>query len=317
MTTTKLNKAERQQRMKKEPAPAPAAAPDGTRDELYAQAKALGITGASKYTKDQLVAAIVAVMSGGAGSPAEVPDAQQLADERVAEAAANHVEHANDPDAPKASESPTERSHLATEEVKAIKAWQLAGMKDERPLSPNYDYIAALYVGVKPKRARSTASAGGSTRRSSGAPRGAQTDRGREARQARKDKGGKRGTGRKVTDADLDVYVAAVREANADAAWYDELLYAHWIAGVAVSPEKFEAAWKRYDGDDGTAADEAQEEHDAEYVAGPQADDDEDVEGDSPEAILTGLARQLTPEPKEVTPIPKKKAPRKRTTTKK
>lgn len=76
------------------------------------------------------------------------------------------------------------------------------------------------------------------------------TTRGPRGVQARKeaDRLGKRGPGRKVTDAELIEYAAKVRKAHPETNASDELEYAYWIEKLAISSwTRWEKAWEAAD----------------------------------------------------------------------
>lgn len=240
------NKAERQARLRV--APEPTEEKPATRDELYAAAKSYGIKGASRFNRDQLIEAIAAHQEAdGVGSTepeATPPDVstmagrQALGDQRVAEAAAHYAETKDDPDAPKAEEDPAKRTIAAKGEQAALKEWQLAGAKGERPATPNYDYIAAAYLngGQAPKAKRSR-SGGGGTRAKSGGPRRAEADAAKAAL------GGKRGAGVKISDDDLRTYIRDVHREHPESSRSDEREYAYWVEKLSLTG-RWPAFWK-------------------------------------------------------------------------
>lgn len=208
-----------------------------TRDELVAQAKSAGIPAVSRMTVAQLTEALAAKVDA-----ASTPAAKAKAgDERNAEAAARV---ANGESKGKAETDVNKRAAKAKDEQKALKAWQKDGEQGDRPVTPNYDAIAAEAAGVAKKK--TGAKKGTGVRTVSSTRDGEKHDisaRGREARDARVAKGGKRGQGKKLTAEELVAYCAKVQKAEPDAWWYDELWYAHWVAGIAVSPDRFHEAW--------------------------------------------------------------------------
>jgi len=292
----KMNKAERQARLKQTPS-----APDKqpTREDLYQEAKALGITGASSWTKPQLTEAIAAWTAKP--EPTTPEGKHELGEQRISEASAHYAETKADPDAPKASERPAERSNLAKQEVIALKAWQLGGSKGERPLTPNYDYIAALYTGVARESGRKARTGGGTRRSKSGGPRRVEADAAKEAC------GGKRGTGVRISDDDLRAYIATAHAEHPDSSRGDEREYAYWVERLSLNG-RWGRFWREVVSD----------------VDQPALPDEEQAEpeGDDPDAIAAALAeveqagksiRAATSSTRTiaVTPIPKK-APAKR-----
>lgn len=228
----KQNKADRQARLRAVP-DAPEAKPP-TRDELYAEAKAAGLAVTSRMKRDEIVAVLTASgteeVEVAPPDPDTIEGRKVLGDERVAEAAAHYAETALDPDAPKPEENEVKRLKLAKEEQVALKAWQLAGCKGDRPVTPNYDHLAAAYVngGSAPKAKRKRAG-GGATRAKSGGPRRV------EAEAAKAALGGKRGAGVKISDDDLRTYIRDVHAEHPESSRSDEREYAYWVEKLSLT----------------------------------------------------------------------------------
>lgn len=303
------NKAERQARLKVADNAAPAEPKPPTRDELYEQAKAAGIKGASKFTRDQLVDALATppepdqqepaaptdtltdeqvrqqVADAGAHVLDTVPDPDtvegrmQLGDQRIADAAQHYADSIADPDAPKPEEDPAKRTIAATAEQKLLKQWQLDGMKGERPVTPNYDYVAAKYVaggeGLMPKakRVRAASTGGGGTSRGTGKRQGRATGpRAEQAKAAKEACGGKRGAGVPISDDDLRAYILQVHAEHPESTCSAEREYAYWCERLVLS-KRFNGLWSEViDGDVQTPADDADADDPAEVAAQAAAD---------------------------------------------
>ena len=215
-----------------------------SRDDLYAKAKAANLTGLSRATKDELIAALSAappkVESNGGETKVEARE------RRGREAAARHMTNRDDPKAPKHDPNAAIRSRLATDECKALVAWETEGKKGKQPVTPNYDALSAQYwdrVSLNPpapKAARTRqpkAEGEASTRRG---PRGAEA----VAEKQRLD--GKRGRdNRKVTDDELLDHIRKVKKAHPDSSMSDERMYARWIERLSFGWGKFADLWDR------------------------------------------------------------------------
>ena len=134
------------------------------------------------------------------------------------------------PAAPQASDDRMERLTLAKAEHQALQAWVAGGKDGERPATPNLDAMNDDYAAGT----RSTRKAGKGAGRQV-APRRAEAN----AIAAK----GKRGAGRRVTDAELNLHIATVMAEHPEATRNDELEYAYWVAGLAVTRSRWGAAW--------------------------------------------------------------------------
>lgn len=157
------------------------------------------------------------------GHAASRRKARQSAEKVAANAAA--VQAINEASA--ASTDRVERLNLAREERKALVEWTAGGQKGPRPATPNMDAVA---------RREPTAST-----KTAGGPRTKRGDRGQQATAVAKL--GRRGPGRKLTDEELLAYVAGVKQAHPDSSASDELEFAYWIEKLAVTRQRFMAAW--------------------------------------------------------------------------
>lgn len=243
----KQNKAERQARYATPKAPPPTL----TRDQLYEIAKEHSIPGASKLTKDQLVAALaqqdiplVAPVPRTAPTPAE---AKRMEATRIAQAAEVHQARLTDPNAPQADTDRGKRLKVAREEQAALKDWQLGGEQGPRPDTPNYDFIAAQYVAGGAKQAkRSRRMRAGVAARSSSVP-STRSPRGVEALKAKKNElGGKvPDLGTPMSDAEMDALIIEVHAAHPESSWLDEYRYARFVDRRGVTRGRWQKAWDR------------------------------------------------------------------------
>jgi hypothetical protein len=133
-------------------------------------------------------------------------------------------------EAPVASDDRMERLTLAKAEHVALQAWVAGGKVGDRPATVNLDAMNADYAAGT----RSTRKASKGKGRQV-APRRAEAN----AIAAK----GKRGAGRRVTDAELNLYVATVQAEHPQATRNDELEYAYWVQGLAVTRSRWNAAW--------------------------------------------------------------------------
>lgn len=288
----KQNRAERQARLAV-PAPEAPTVKPLTRDELYAEAKRLGIKGASKFTRDQLATAVNDALADGKLTPADRPvvntpdistieGRRALANDRIAAGAEHYQEVMADPNAPKPEEDLAKRTIKAKAEQKALKAWQFGGMQGDRPVTPNYDAVCAVYAGVAKAPGSKAARRSGGAKRESAKPGGPRGDAAAAAKDAC---GGKRASTVKISDDDLRAYIVRVHQEHPESARQDEREYAFWVERLNLSG-RFPRFWKELV----TDADQ-----DLDTEAGtdlPPADYDA---GESPEAVKAALEHALRP----------------------
>lgn len=129
-----------------------------------------------------------------------------------------------------ASDDRMERLTLAKAEHQALQAWIAGGKEGDRPATANLDAMNADYA------------AGTRTTRKAGKGKGRQVAPRRAEANAIAAKG-KRGAGRRVTDAELNLYVATVQAEHPQATRNDELEYAYWVEGLAVTRARWNTAW--------------------------------------------------------------------------
>lgn len=316
----KTNKADRQARLRTAAAPEPEqpVAKPPTRDELYQEAKALGIKGASKLNRDALVLVLAAQANGDGSAPepervaapvAPEPDPttmqgrQQLGDERIAAAAQHYADTLTDPDAPKPDEDPIKRMMAAKGEQVALKAWQLAGTGD-RPSTPNYDYIAATYVaggeGLMPKSKRQRAASGGGGSR-------VRTNAGARGKAGLEEKArikGKRGEVRREDKAVMAEYIVQMHAEHPESTALDEFRYAYWVDKRGFGKTSFLNKWAElFDGD------QAEPAHTVEA--------DVDVQlAEQVHAAAKAVAKKAAPKKQPTKAAAPKKAPAKKAATK-
>lgn len=328
----KQNKAERQARLRTAAAPEPEqpTAKPPTRDELYQQAKAAGITGASKLNRDALVLVLAAQANGDGSAPEHTvlnPDTsshdepdpttmagrQQLGDERIAAAAQHYADTLADPDAPKALEDPIKRMMAAKGEQVALKAWQLAG-KGDRPSTPNYDYIAATYVaggeGLMPKGKRSRAASGGGGSR-------VRSDVGARGKAGLEEKArikGKRGEVAREDKAVMAEYIVQMHAEHPESTALDEFRYAYWVDKRGFGKKSFLDKWAELFDGDGQA--EPANDTDLDTEAGTDLPPADDVAVQVHEAAKAVAAKKAAPKKQPTKAAATKKAPAKKATGK-
>lgn len=140
--------------------------------------------------------------------------------------------------APVASDDRLERMTLAKDEHRAMTAWVTAGKIGDRPATPNLDAMNADYAAGT----RSTKKAG----KGKGAGRQVAPRRAEANAIAAK---GKRGAGRRIGDTELHQYIAEVVAEHPQATRNDELEYAYWVAGLAVTRARWNTAWAAVEAD--------------------------------------------------------------------
>lgn len=125
--------------------------------------------------------------------------------------------------------------NAASREWQALKAWREAGRVGEPPSTDNLTALNGAHAAGKPR--------GGKAKKATpGSGRGRATHARRAEANAIKAQG-KRGAGRKVTDEELSAYVAKVKAAGHGTTGNDELEYAYWVEGLAVTRKRWNTAW--------------------------------------------------------------------------
>jgi hypothetical protein len=195
---------------------------EATRPELIEFLKAHdAYTGHSRDSVDQLRDVAREVLYGAEATPEPEPTPEPEAE-------------------PQPADDPKERVRLAKAEHKVLQAWIKKGEKPPRPATPNLDAVNAEYkAGVTAKERRQAAK--GSTTRTT--TRSHRNPRYAEAMAAKK--AGPRGAGTKVSDDELDAYVAKVLQADPEAERNEELEVAYWLEKLAMSRPRWVAAWER------------------------------------------------------------------------
>lgn len=130
-----------------------------------------------------------------------------------------------------------ERTALAEAEWTQLRAWRTSDLvgRGPRPCTPNLDALNADNAGAQQGSRQRTTAARTSTPRPAASPAYA-------AAMAAK-KAGKRGAGTKVTDAELVAYIAQARQERPDATGNQELEVAYWVAKLAITRSRWNAAW--------------------------------------------------------------------------
>ncbi len=125
----------------------------------------------------------------------------------------------------------------AQEQHRAMQAWIAGGRQGDRPDTSHLDALNAAHAAGKPRSGRKV----GKVRK----PRNADPVR-LAANEAKKAKGkGGRHNSRRVTDDELDTYVAQARAAHPDSRSVDLRDFALWVDEVSVSFKRWDAAWER------------------------------------------------------------------------
>ncbi len=138
---------------------------------------------------------------------------------------------------------PTEVADVATYDVqaadnewKAVKAWREAGRVGDAPSTKNLDALNAAHAAGAPRSGRKAAGKKATTGKG-------RTTHARRAEANAIKAQGKRGPGRKVTDAELAEYISKVKAAGHGTTGNDELEYAYWVEGLALTRVRWNAAW--------------------------------------------------------------------------
>lgn len=166
-----------------------------------------------------------------APAPVEVTVTEDVADALVSLLVVEPAPAAEAPAAPAEGYDPV----LASAEHKALKAWVDGGREGDAPATTNLDAMNAAHAAGKPRTGRKAA--------------GARQPRTVNARRAEANalKATKTRTPVKVTEDELATYVAEVATTEGRGSWNDELEYAYWVKGFAVSRARWNKAVEAFE----------------------------------------------------------------------
>lgn len=125
---------------------------------------------------------------------------------------------------------------LAAAEHRALTAWIKDGKQGDRPDTTNLDRLNAAHAAGRPRSGRKPSG--------SKTPKRVTSERRAKANALKAAAKNKRGAGTKISEDDLVAYVRKVRADHPTSSREDELEVAYWVEQLAVSRQRFYAAWE-------------------------------------------------------------------------